>query len=501
MQARPTFPLRLLLAAILVLLALGALLTLTYATDALLSIVDRLERLPDWMAWGLAGLIFVVISATAWLIWQLFRPVRARKRSESKVDRKSLEIRLDKLPEQATERGRLQDELVDIDRRAAQAQLYVAVFGEISTGKSSLVAALSDSAIERDVLGGTTREIRHYRCVLSSAEITLADVPGTNEERGDALAVAAREEAIRAHVVLLVLDGDLNRDLAGELAWLRTFDKPIVPVLTKIDRYQGAELTALTARLHERFGHAPVLCSGGGMEEVIVRHADGREEKRSRPRQVQTKALEACLKRYAARPLGVLETSRERAVLKAVDLRVGDAEAEQRRVQAEKIVREYARRAMLGAVAAVAPGSDLLIQGTLATLLVRRLTELYGARPSEVDLDNLVQAAGGRLRGGTALILAIAGNAAKAFPGLGTLGGGMLHALAYGMIFSSLGRALADTLHKTGNLDSAKVLQGFEQTLSDKSTLARQARALLPLITEVLKDKQPDTSQRNRDSA
>jgi len=489
MPARPTFPLRLLLAAVLVLLALGALLTLTYATDALLSIVERLERLPDWMAWGLTALAALVVAATIWLIWQLFRPARVRKAEIEPADRASLEQRLQQLPERAADRERLGDELIEIDRRAAQAQLYVAVFGEISTGKSSLVAALSGEPVERDVRGGTTREIRHYQVDLDGASIALADVPGTNEERGEALAIAAREEALRAHIVLLVLDGDLNRDQASELAWLREFAKPIVPVLTKIDRYQDSELDALSARLRKRFDHAPVLCSGGGAEEVTVEHADGRQQKRTRQRPVRIDALRSCLLAYAKRSLATLETGRAQAILRSVDLRVGDAESKQRREQAEQIVREYSRRAMLGAVAAVAPGSDLLIQGTLATLLVRRLTELYGARPSEVDLDNLVQAAGGRLRGGTALVLAIGGNAAKAFPGLGTLGGGMLHALAYGMIFSSLGKALADTLHETGKLDSGKVLEGFEHTLGDQGSLARQAKALLPLMTEVLKDK------------
>ncbi len=490
MPARPTLPLRLLLAAILVLLALGALLTLTYATDALLSIVERLERLPTWMAYGLGGLTLLIVAATAWLIYSLFRPARKkRSKPNEPADRVSVEKRLGKLAESAPERAKLGDELLEIDRRAAKAVLYVAVFGEISTGKSSLVAALSGAELTRDVRGGSTRQVSHYPLQLDQHEIVLADVPGTNEQRGDALAVAAREEALRAHLVLQVVDGDLSRDQASEMTWLRGFGKPVVPVLTKIDRYQDSELKALRTRLKQRFGHEPVLCSGGGEEEVTVEHADGRKESRLRQRPVQIEALRQLLQSYARKPLAALEAAREQAVIRAVDLRVGDAEAEQRRAEAEKIVREYARRAMYGAMAAVAPGSDLLIQGTLATLLVRRLTELYDARPSEVDLDDLVKAAGGRLRGGTALILAIAGNAAKAFPGFGTLGGGMLHALAYGMIFTSLGRALADTLHQRGELDPDQVLSGFEKTLGDRNELLSQAKALLPLVKDVVTER------------
>ena len=36
------------------------------------------------------------------------------------------------------------------------------------------------------------------------------------------------------------------------------------------------------------------------------------------------------------------------------------------------------------------------------------------------------------------IVLAVAGNALKAFPGLGTLGGGVLHAFAYALIFDSM---------------------------------------------------------------
>ena len=53
------------------------------------------------------------------------------------------------------------------------------------------------------------------------------------------------------------------------------------------------------------------------------------------------------------------------------------------------------------------------------------------------------------------MVLAIAGNALKAFPGLGTLGGGVLHAFAYALIFDSLGRALAASLAERRSLDQA----------------------------------------------
>ena len=40
------------------------------------------------------------------------------------------------------------------------------------------------------------------------------------------------------------------------------------------------------------------------------------------------------------------------------------------------------------------------------------------------------------------LSLAVAGNGLKAFPGVGTVAGGLVHAVAYGLIFDALGRSL-----------------------------------------------------------
>jgi hypothetical protein len=57
------------------------------------------------------------------------------------------------------------------------------------------------------------------------------------------------------------------------------------------------------------------------------------------------------------------------------------------------------------------------------------------------------------------------GNALKAFPGLGTLGGGLLHAVAYGLIFDSLGRAVSQTLGETAALDREATLRAFRNRL------------------------------------
>ncbi|HQX25077.1 MAG TPA: GTP-binding protein HSR1, partial [Pseudomonadota bacterium] len=160
-----------------------------------------------------------------------------------------------------------------------------------------------------------------------------------------------------------------------------------------------------------------------------------------------------------------LEPARQAAVLATLDQRLAAQEATLRALDAEAAVRKYTRRAVVGALAAVAPGTDLIIQGALATALLRELTSLYGLGLRDVDLDRFLERAGGTVRTTTSITLAIAGNALKAFPGLGTLGGGLVHAVAYGMVFDSLGRAVASTLAERGALDAGDALARLERDL------------------------------------
>ena len=121
-------------------------------------------------------------------------------------------------------------------------------------------------------------------------------------------------------------------------------------------------------------------------------------------------------------------------------------EARLRAEDADAVVKRYTKRAIVGALAAVAPGTDIVIQGVLAAALLRELASLYGASIREIDLDAFLERAMGTVRTTASVTLAIAGNVLKAFPGLGTVGGGLVHAVAYGLIFDALGRAVAQTL-------------------------------------------------------
>jgi GTP-binding protein EngB required for normal cell division len=374
---------------------------------------------------------------------------------------------------QRADTANLQSELEELDRRARSEELYVAVFGEISSGKSSVVRALApQAAVQTDVLGGTTRAVTHYRGTLGDSALVFADVPGSHEASGAVREQLARDEALRAHIVAYVCAGDLTRDQDAELRWLRGFGKPLLLVLNKADQFRDGERQALERALRERYGDVTdmqLVVSAGGSESFERQLPDGRREQVRRERVADVAALRAALQRIAAHGAKALEPAREAAVLTAVGARADTLETAAREREAEAVVAKYTRRAVVGALAAVMPGSDLVIQGVLATALIRELGKLHGVPLRDLDIDAFLGQVKLTVRTSTSLVLAIAGNAFKAFPGLGTLGGGVLHAIAYGLIFDSLGHAVANTLRGQHALDGAHASASLANLLADTS--------------------------------
>ena len=469
----PNRPLRLILIAVLALVLAALLWTAISALRGGIALWRELRDLPVWMQYLAAGVIAAVLLGFAWLAIRLLRPRPRRTVAAKAPQRADVQARLDTLARQRADTEELQSELAELDRRARSERLYVAVFGEISAGKSSLIRALASGARpDSDVLGGTTRTVAHYPAHIGTAQMILADVPGTHEAAGAARESIARDEALRAHIVLYVCAGDLTRDQDAELRWLRGFGKPLVLVLNKADQLREEERLALAAMLRQRYRDAAdeqVVVSAGGSETVERRLADGRSERVARERTPEVAALVDALGRYATGGTAAFEPAREAAVLTRIDARAAELETGLREREADAIVSKYTRRAVVGALAAVMPGSDLVIQAVLATGLIRELAKLYDVPVRDIDIDAFVAQVKLTVRTSASLVLAIAGNAAKAFPGLGTLGGGVLHAIAYGLIFDSLGRAVARTLKERHALDRDAAGSALSQLLADTS--------------------------------
>jgi hypothetical protein len=210
-----------------------------------------------------------------------------------------------------------------------------------------------------------------------------------------------------------------------------------------------------------------VAISTGGKEEVIRLLGEDIEERSTRERVADIAALRRAVQKHLDRDRELMESLRETAVLTLASEKLEAARDRHREKKADELVSKYSRRAVVGALAAVAPGSDLVIQGVLATRLIRELSRLYDVPVKEIEIESFLELAGGKVKNMTALTLAIAGNAFKAFPGIGTISGGVIHAVAYGMIFDSLGKAAAETMASRGELRPYPAAEAFEDLLHD----------------------------------
>ncbi len=484
---RATQPIRILIAVGLVLVGALSILFLLLATDTALSIWARLADAPWWTILLYVGILLLVPAVVAVVVWRLLRRPRntAARQETPELSADALQNELQLRAAQGIDVAGAHQELQTLAGRKATGVLHIALFGEISSGKSTLVNALFDGKpIEPSVLGGTTGEVSHYTVQLNDRDqVYLADLPGTGEAdgQGDERAV---EEAMRAHVVIYLCDGDLNRDQDRYLQHLLGMDKPVILALNKSDRYSDRELDEIIAHLRHRYAPAVrnvVTMRAGGQEQVTLILPDGGSEQTTNARKPMVAALQDAIQQIVDDDLEKLELLRDRSLFMLARQKLDAAVIAHRAVRTEEIIASYSRKAVYGALAAVTPGSDLVIQGAIAGKLVHDLCRLHDISAREIDIDAFVKSASGKVRTATSVTLAIAGNALKSFPGIGTIAGGLLHAVAYGMIFRSLGAAVANTVADRGEFrpDPAALL--FEDKLNEFTSQTAGSIAKLAL--------------------
>ena len=460
---------RLLLFIAVLLVAVVTLFLLLLATDTAMSVWARLSEAPLWLQVAYALVLLLISSATLWLTWRWLKPAAKKVSTEERsLDPFSLQEELVESASAGVDVSAAVEEIKEQKRRKQSGEVFIAIFGEISSGKSSLVKALLPRAdIESDPRGGTTQDITHYRWQAGSGDsVIIADLPGFNLESNPEIL----EEARRAHLVVFLCDSDITRSQMEQLEGLLAIGKPLIVALNKVDRFSVSEADSIAENIAIGTGinrRDIVFIQTGGHEDVIRLLSDGSEETVTRDRAQDIEPLRTALQRKLDSNHELMEQLRDTAVLLLAAEKLEQARDAHREQQAGELVETYSKRAVVGALAAVAPGSDLIIQGLLATRLIQALCKLYGVSVKEVEIDSFLRLAGGKVKKLTAITLAITGNALKAFPGIGTLTGGLIHAVAYGMIFDSLGRAAAETLASRGELRPYPAAKAFEEILND----------------------------------
>ena len=147
----------------LLLIAVVTVFLLLLATDTALSVWQRLREAPLWLQAAYTLILFVISSATLWLSWRWLKPSDKKTPIKNReLDPLSLQEELVESASAGVDVSAAVEEIKEQQRRKQSGEVFIAIFGEISTGKSSLVKALLPGAdMQSDPRGGTTQQVTH----------------------------------------------------------------------------------------------------------------------------------------------------------------------------------------------------------------------------------------------------------------------------------------------------------------------------------------------------
>jgi len=132
--------------------------------------------------------------------------------------------------------------------------LHLAVFGRVSTGKSSLLNALiGEGAFSVSPLHGETKQSSMQAWnEFEASGVFLIDTPGLDEAGGEDREAMAREVAGRSDLVIFVLDSDITDTELKELRTLLAQGRPVVIVLNKGDLFTADERDTLLQSIRDK---------------------------------------------------------------------------------------------------------------------------------------------------------------------------------------------------------------------------------------------------------
>ncbi len=285
-------------------------------------------------------------------------------------------------------------------------RVEIAIFGEISTGKSALINALvGHAATDVNIRGGWTKDVWHVAweavgyCVpgFENSSIVLLDTPGLNEVDGESRTAMARDVARRADLVLFVTDSDLNETEYTALVELAASHKPLILVLNKTDLYTPEELDSLLTLFREKrlaglvdADNIVTTKADPRQVEYIIESADGSTRSEWRKPAVEVDALReriALVLERDGKELVALNAS-----MFAADRsdRMAALRVQLRSEQATQLIWTYAVVKALAVALNPHPALDVVGGSTIDATMVIMMGRMYGIEITKTGAVKLV---------------------------------------------------------------------------------------------------------------
>lgn len=277
--------------------------------------------------------------------------------------------------------------------------LHLAVFGRVSTGKSSLLNALiGEEAFSVSPLHGETRRssMQPWREVEAGG-VFLIDTPGLDEAGGEDREAMAREVAGRSDLVIFVLDSDITDTELHALRALLAQGRPVLVALNKSDLFTSDEKAALLESIRDKThgmvepAHILAVAAQPRPQVVVEVDESGNETECERPREPDVGTLRLRLWDILdaeGKTLAALNAS-----LFAADLsdQVGRRILAARREIGEKLVRTYCVGKGIAVAFNPVPVADLFAAAFIDVGMVVHLSRVYDLPLSQKEAGSLVR--------------------------------------------------------------------------------------------------------------
>ena len=277
--------------------------------------------------------------------------------------------------------------------------LHLAVFGRVSTGKSSLLNALiGEQAFSVSPLHGETRHSSMQAWnEVEAGGVFLIDTPGLDESGGEDREAMAREVAGRADLVVFVLDSDITDTELQALRTLLAQGRPVIVALNKTDLFTSDERAALLQSIREKttgIVEADKIISVAAQprpQTIVEIDEHGGELTSERPREPDIDVLRLRLWEILdaeGKTLAALNAS-----LFASDLsdQVGRRILAARRELGDKLVRTYCVGKGIAVAFNPVPVADLFAAAFIDVGMVVHLSRVYDLPLSRREAGSLVK--------------------------------------------------------------------------------------------------------------
>lgn len=367
--------------------------------------------------------------------------------------------------------------------------LHIAVFGRVSTGKSSLLNALiGEQKFAVSPLHGETKQSSMQAwSEIEAAGVYLIDTPGLDEAGGEDREAMAREVARRSDLVIFVIDGDITESELDALRTLLAQGRPVVVALNKSDVYTKSDLDALLATVRSKAtglvqpdNVLAVAAQPRAQQVIEVDHA-GTEKMTTRERAPDVNHLRLRLWEIfenEGKTLAALNAS-----LFAADLsdQVGIRILNARREIGDKLVRTYCVAKGVAVALNPVPVADLFAAAFIDVGMIMHLSNVYDLPVSRREAGSLVSviAAEAAALMGTVWALHFVSSALKVgTAGLSTIvTAGAQGAIAYYSTYV-VGQIAAEYLSKGKSWGDGGPKQVVNEILDslDRDTVLREAK-------------------------